>query len=209
MIAYNLCYSTCLGKLTAQSYKKFGITSLKGDIFSGENDIVIAPNNVGYLNWNRRRGFLPRMMHELLQTRIMIKNAMKKLDKKSVEYIQLFSQQLGIKMLCNTTYGYTGAGQTGRMPCNDIADSIVSFGRKTLETAIHIVDSNPLWDAKVVYGDTDSLMIHLPGRNVEQAFQVGREIANTINQSNPKPIELLLEKCYYPMLTLAKKHYAG
>ncbi|CAG9325959.1 REV3 [Blepharisma stoltei] len=209
MIAYNLCYCTCLGKLNAQPYKKFGVTTMKGSIYSGENDILIAPNNVGYINWTRRRGILPRMMYELLQTRIMIKNAMKKVDKKSIEYVQLFSQQLGIKLLCNTTYGYTGAGQSGRMPCNDIADTIVALGRKTLEAAIYLVENNPKWDAKVIYGDTDSMMIKLGGRTVEQAFQVGKEIANAINQSNPKPVEILLEKVYCPMITLAKKHYTG
>jgi DNA polymerase elongation subunit (family B) len=33
----------------------------------------------------------------------------------------------------NVTYGYTSATYSGRMPCIEIADSIVQTGRETLE----------------------------------------------------------------------------
>ena len=208
MIAYNLCYSTCLGKIKAQKYKKFGVTYMRGDVFE-EKDMIITPNNVGFVKKSVREGFIPLMMHELLQTRIMVKNSMKMVDRDSSRYHKLFVDQLGIKMLCNTTYGYAGAGETGRMPCNDIADSIVAIARKTLEDAISLVKSNRDWEATVVYGDTDSMMVLLPGRTVEQAFVIGREIAAQVTAQNPRPVELILEKVYFPMITLAKKHYAG
>ena len=36
--------------------------------------------------------------------------------------------------------------------------------RETLENAIRMVEGHPTWDAHVVYGDTDSLFVQLPGR---------------------------------------------
>ncbi len=45
----------------------------------------------------------------------------------------LNSRQIGLKMIANVTYGYTGASFSGRMPCIDIADSIVQMARETLE----------------------------------------------------------------------------
>lgn len=36
-------------------------------------------------------------------------------------------------ILQNVTYGYTSATYSGRMPCIEIADSIVQTGRETLE----------------------------------------------------------------------------
>jgi DNA polymerase zeta len=33
----------------------------------------------------------------------------------------------------NVTYGYTSATYSGRMPCIEVADSIVQTGRETLE----------------------------------------------------------------------------
>lgn len=53
------------------------------------------------------------------------------------------------------TYGYTAAGFSGRMPCAELADSIVQCGRSTLEKAISFVNANDNWNARVVYGDTD------------------------------------------------------
>lgn len=208
MISYNLCYSTCLGKIKTQAFKKFGCTHMKGDVFD-DNDIIITPNNIGFVKKHVREGFISLMMHELLQSRIMVKNSMKMAQNNTSRWHKLFIQQLGIKLLCNTTYGYAGAGETGRMPCNDIADSIVAIARRTLEDAISLVNSNSEWSAQVIYGDTDSMMVLLPGRTVEQAFAIGKEIAAQVTAKNPKPIELILEKVYFPMLTLAKKHYAG
>lgn len=211
MIAYNLCYSTCLGKLRDEAYKQFGVTYMKGEMYAGlhPNDIHIAPNHVAYLRPQKRVGVLPRLMHVLLQTRIMVKQAMKKTKPGSVARSLLMHQQLGLKMLCNTTYGYTGAGHTGRMPCGDLADSIVALARRTLEAARMLVEETQDWKAEVLYGDTDSLMIKLPGRTVAQAFALGHEIAQTINSHNPPPIEILLEKVYCPFLSIAKKHYSG
>ena len=67
----------------------------------------------------------------------------------------LDARQLGLKMIANVTYGYTAANFSGRMPCVEIADSIVQKGRETLERAIQLVNSTPEWRARVVYGDTD------------------------------------------------------
>jgi hypothetical protein len=37
-------------------------------------------------------------------------------------------------------------------------------GRQTLENAIAMVEAHPKWGAHVVYGDTDSMFVHLPVR---------------------------------------------
>ena len=67
----------------------------------------------------------------------------------------LNARQFALKLIANVTYGYTAAGFSGRMPCAELADSIVQCGRLTLERAIHLVNTEKRWDARVVYGDTD------------------------------------------------------
>ena len=47
--------------------------------------------------------------------------------------------------------------------------------------------SNPRWGARVVYGDTDSLFVHMPGRTVEGAHIIGQEIAAAVTAENPPP----------------------
>ena len=46
----------------------------------------------------------------------------------------------------------------------------------------------------MIYGDTDSLFVALPGRSKDQAFVIGNEIADAVTAMNPKPIKLKFEK---------------
>ncbi len=110
------------------------------------------------------------------------------------------SRQLGLKLIANVTYGYTSANFSGRMPCVEIGDSVVSKGRETLERAIHLIESCPEWKARVVYGDTDSVFVLLPGRNRQEAFEIGDQIANAVTQNNPLPVKLKFEKVYHPCI---------
>lgn len=65
-----------------------------------------------------------------------------------------------MKLIANVTYGYTAAGFSGRMPCVEVSDSVVSLGRATVENAIqHINKQEDIEGTRVVYGDTDSLFI--------------------------------------------------
>ena len=57
-----------------------------------------------------------------------------------------------------------------------------------------LVNGTEGWKARVVYGDTDSLFIHLPGRSRQEAFTLGQEIAGTITSMFPEPMKLKFEK---------------
>ena len=153
------------------------------------------------------------MLEEILETRVMVKNAMKANNKKQFPNKglnrKLDARQLGLKLIANVTYGYTAANFSGRMPCVEIADSIVAKGRETLEGAINLVHSRPEWGAKVIYGDTDSLFIHFPGLSKEEAFRRGHDIAEVVTQQNPKPVRLKFEKVYLPCVLETKKRYVG
>ena len=101
MIAYNFCYSTCLGRVRpfGDSYK-FGvvqnldidpkilatlepyITSKLGPISKFTGLILeVAPNGMMYVKPQVRQGLLGRMLVALLDTRVMVKQAMKGADK--------------------------------------------------------------------------------------------------------------------------------
>ncbi|ONK63448.1 uncharacterized protein A4U43_C07F15260 [Asparagus officinalis] len=123
---------------------------------------------------------------------------------------QIFNaRQLALKLIANVTYGYTAAGFSGRMPCAELADSIVQCGRRTLERAISFVNQHDKWKARVVYGDTDSMFVLLKGRSREEAFRIGNEIASAITSMNPDPVTLKMEKVYHPCFLLTKKRYVG
>ena len=42
----------------------------------------------------------------------------------------LNARQFSLKLIANVTYGYTAAGFSGRMPCAELADSIVQVKSK-------------------------------------------------------------------------------
>ncbi|KAJ1980997.1 DNA polymerase zeta [Dimargaris verticillata] len=233
MIAYNYCYSTCLGPLSATSARPMGVTQL--DLppalvatLAAHHQLQVAPNGVGYVKASVRQGLLGRMLTELLDTRIGIKDHMKEMDRLMADAQaattshpslsqatlayrrrQMDACQLALKLLANVTYGYAGASFSGRMPCSTLADSIVSTAREILEKTIRTINEHPTWQARVVYGDTDSVFVYLPGSTRDRAFAIGQEIAATITQHNPAPVKLKFEKVYHPCILLTKKRYVG
>ncbi|CBI36804.3 unnamed protein product, partial [Vitis vinifera] len=213
IIAYNLCYSTCLGKVAPSKADVLGVSIYSPDphaLHDLKDQILLTPNGVMYVPSKARKGVLPRLLEEILSTRIMVKKAMKKLVPSQQVLQRIFNaRQLALKLIANVTYGYTAAGYSGRMPCAELADSIVQCGRRTLENAISLVNTHDKWKAKVIYGDTDSMFVLLKGRTVKESFQIGHEIASAVTAMNPNPVTLKMEKVYHPCFLLTKKRYVG
>lgn len=219
IIAYNYCFSTSLGRVEflkkgATHPFEFGAYQLKvtpSDVQSllDKDLVTVSPCGVVFVKDEVREGVLPRMLREILDTRLMVKQSMKIHKNNSALQRVLHSRQLGLKLIANVTYGYTAANFSGRMPAAEIGDSVVSKGRETLERAIKLVESNPKWGCRVKYGDTDSMFVQVPGRSREEAFKIGEEIADAVTKDNPFPIKLKLEKVYQPCILQTKKRYVG
>ncbi|XWS42404.1 hypothetical protein CRYUN_Cryun16bG0011700 [Craigia yunnanensis] len=213
IIAYNLCFCTCLGKIANCKGNTLGVSSYAPDpnvLRDLKDQPLLTPNGVMYVPSKVRKGVLPRLLEEILSTRIMVKRAMKKLTPSQQVLQRIFNaRQLALKLIANVTYGYTAAGFSGRMPCAELADSIVQCGRSTLEKAISYVNAHEKWKANVIYGDTDSMFVLLKGRTVEESFKIGHEIATAITAMNPNPVTLKMEKVYHPCFLLTKKRYVG
>ena len=213
MIAYNYCYSTFLGRAASwRGRDKMGFLDYERQprlLELLKDKINISPNGMMYAKQEVRQSLLAKMLTEILETRVMVKTGMKADKDDKILQRLLNNRQLALKLIANVTYGYTSASFSGRMPCSEIADSIVQSGRETLEKAIALIHSVDRWGAEVVYGDTDSLFVHLKGRTRDQAFDIGEEIAQAVTDINPRPIKLKFEKVYHPCVLLAKKRYVG
>ncbi|XP_069090700.1 DNA polymerase zeta catalytic subunit isoform X2 [Pleurodeles waltl] len=215
VIAYNYCFSTCLGfveHLGKYDEFKFGCASLRvpPDLLHRiRHDITVSPSGVAFVKASVRKGVLPRMLEDILKTRIMVKQSMKSYRHDKGITRMLDARQLGLKLIANVTFGYTAANFSGRMPCMEIGDSIVHKARETLERAIKLVNETKKWGARVVYGDTDSMFVLLKGATKEQSFKIGQEIADAVTSTNPKPVKLKFEKVYLPCVLQTKKRYVG
>ncbi len=178
----------------------------------------VAPNGAIFVGESVVRGVLPQVLSEILTTRAMIKRAAKIYKSRGVELSvlrQLEARQLALKYVANVTYGYTSATFSGRSAMPVLADAIVECARRTLQNAIRLAEQwgkekGGKWEGvAVLYGDTDSIFVQLPGRSVDEAFEFGKEFCEIVTFSNPPPVELKLEKVYKGSLLQTKKRYCG
>lgn len=229
IIAHNFCYSTMLGNLNRLSswsdVQQLGVVSdyrppsserLRSAFRSDCKDgIYVAPNGEMFVTAKHRRGILPQMLQELLDTRVMIKTAMKEIASETGNNEELLkrlnARQFAAKLLANVTYGFTSASASGRMPCAGLADAIVQGGRDALEQVVRFVEDvlSPETGARVLYGDTDSLFVLVPGATKSEAFALGRRISEKAASMFPAPMKLQLEKVYISCFMVTKKRYVG
>lgn len=126
IMAYNYCYSTCLGRvqnLGSDEPFEFGCTQLKISpqrLEKLDGHLNFSPGGVAFVKPSLRRGVLPQMLKEILDTRLMVKKSMKMhKDDKTLQRV-LHARQLGLKLIANVTYGYTSANFSGRMPSVEV-----------------------------------------------------------------------------------------
>lgn len=214
MSAYNMCYSTCLGRIShglEPMIEPFlGPLNYVCDtkiLEKFKDDIFISPNGVVFVKSNIRRGVMPTMEDLILSIRILVKKTMKHLKHEKYIYGKLHHREHALKMVANTSYGYVAASYSGRMPCSEIADSIVETAKETLLRAINTVEKE--FGGKVMYGDTDSMFIEFEGKSLKESYEIAQQIVQRVTSMNPYPVQLKYEKIYYPCILASKKRYVG
>merc|ERR1719244_634795 len=201
MMAHNLCYTTLL---TEGAVSRLGLTP---------DQYIKTPSNNFFVKSSQRKGLLPEILSDLLAARKKAKADLKKETdpfKKGV----LDGRQLALKISANSVYGFTGA-QVGKLPCLEISQSVTAFGRMMIEhtktevESRYTVENGYEHNAKVIYGDTDSVMVRFGVSTVAEAMKLGYEAAGAVSEKFIKPIKLEFEKVYFPYLLINKKRYAG
>uniref|UniRef100_A0A8C9XIQ4 DNA polymerase n=1 Tax=Sander lucioperca TaxID=283035 RepID=A0A8C9XIQ4_SANLU len=202
MMAHNLCYTTLLQKGSAT-----GLFCLSPE------DFIKTPTGDMFVKSSVRKGLLPEILENLLSARKRAKTELKK-ETDPFKRQVLDGRQLALKISANSVYGFTGA-QVGKLPCLEISQSVTGFGRQMIEQTKQLVESKYnisngyQGDAKVIYGDTDSVMVKLGVATVREAMDIGTEAAEWVSSHFTPPIKLEFEKVYYPYLLINKKRYAG
>ncbi|TPX57005.1 DNA-directed DNA polymerase [Powellomyces hirtus] len=203
MMAHNLCYSTHLE--TLKDAERHGLVR--------DKDYKVTPDNAFFVKPSVRKGILPTILEDLLAARKRAKNDLKK-ETDPFKRAVLDGRQLALKVSANSVYGFTGA-TIGKLPLLAISSSVTAYGREMIELTKSRVESKYTiengyeFDAKVIYGDTDSVMVKFGVPTVGEAMKLGREAANYVTGYFEKPINLDFEKVYFPYLLINKKRYAG
>lgn len=125
ILAYNLCFSTIMGKLKTgvsgpiDTTERLGVVQYPETVsalnatISSSTDAAdpstrpyISPNGSVFCNESVRAGILPAMVKEMLSTRVMVKKAMKQYktgERNKILSKVLDARQLAIKLLSNVT----------------------------------------------------------------------------------------------------------
>ncbi|CAI7866926.1 unnamed protein product, partial [Closterium sp. NIES-54] len=199
MMAHNLCYCTLV-------QKEHGMRP-------SDDQISQTPTGDLFVKSSTAKGILPEILEELLAARKRAKADLKKATD-PLEKAVLDGRQLALKVSANSVYGFTGA-TIGALPCLEISSSVTAYGRQMIEHTRAFVEQHYSiangysHNADVVYGDTDSVMVMFGVDTVEEAMRMGRQAAEEISDTFPKPIRLEFEKVYFPYLLINKKRYAG
>ena len=209
MQAHNLCFSSLIFpryRKQMEGLEKQGKVVLERIMASGEEHWFVQEKTY--------KGILPRLLHDLLSARRAVKKIMKG-EKDPFKKQLLNSKQLALKISCNSVYGFTGS-RTGKMGCWPIAACTTTIGRQMIDDTKAAVETK--YDAKVVYGDTDSVMVKFNDASPTEegmrlSWKLAEEAADYVTNvtfGDHDAVELEAEKVYWPYLIFdRKKRYIG
>ena len=145
---------------------------------------------------------LPSILRFLVSERKNVKNQ-QKVEKDKFKRSLLEIKQKSLKISANSLYGYLGY-KNSRFYAKEIAALITKTGRRILRNAAHIVDK---FGYKIIYGDTDSVMVNTMTQNIKEAVEIGNKLNKEINKQY-KLLIIDIDGVFKSMLLLKKKKYA-
>lgn len=170
------------------------------------DNIDYVPENKDIWFCKKIKGFIPKVIEEIVTRRMRVKEIMKKVEGR--KRILLDARQQSLKVLSNSFYGYLGFF-AARWYNIDCARAVTAYGRYYIHKVIDEANKNKF---TVIYSDTDSIFVALGDKKKKDAIM----FADSINRKLPKMMELEFQGFYNSGLfvsmkeseTGAKKKYA-
>jgi len=204
MIALNISHDTYIG---------MNLDELPDNLTEDDVNIIEIDENKKYyfIKSNIRVGTIPKLLVEFLDSRNAKKALMKK-EKDEVIKSILDGEQLALKVIANSSYGFLGA-VNGKLPLKEGAESVTAIGRKLITDVVETLRDE--FQATIVYGDTDSVFFtfdrwqNLRGidnikKMIEEVGSLGKFITDKINLP---PIKIVPDHFYTHYLVQTKKCY--
>jgi len=177
---------------------------------------LVAPNGIRFKK--HPDGLTRSIISELLKERDDKKALRNKYEFGSPNYVLYDMQQNVLKVIMNTYYGVSGYTRF-RLFDREIGSAVTSVGRAIIEHTRRVIEQQGY---TVIYGDTDSCMVHLPPDiNREATIAAARAIEKRLNESYQEFAEkelnadvhyfsIKFEKIYARFFQAGKKkRYAG
>ena len=153
---------------------------------------------------DQNQGILPRLIATLVNRRREVKKLMK--DKRATpeQLANWDIKQQAFKLTANSMYGCLGS-RISRFYARPLAMLTTYKGREILRSTKELAESTSL---RVIYGDTDSVMINTNADNIEEALKVGNKFKQAVNDRY-KLLEIDIDNVFRRLLLHAKKKYAA
>jgi DNA polymerase elongation subunit (family B) len=151
-------------------------------------------------------GVLPKTLDILLKKRKEFKDKMEDTQYDEAQRSVFNGLQLAYKVVANSVYGQTGS-RTSPIRKLCVAACTTAAGRKALYLARHIAESE--FGGTVVYGDTDSIFIQFPTKDLAESIRLGIAAGKRITSVCRKPYKIAYEKTFFPFILFCRKRYVG
>lgn len=149
-------------------------------------------------------GVLPRLLNTLVSRRREVKKLLKDPKISPEERVQYDIKQQALKLTANSMYGCLGYVNS-RFYAKPLAMLVTNKGREILMDTRQLAELNGL---RVVYGDTDSVMIDTGVLTLGEALKIGDEFKVQVNERY-KLLEIDTDNVFKRLLLHAKKKYAA
>lgn len=175
-----------------------------GNIVSG---IMCAKRKYTFLKSTVKRGVIPTIIQNLLDSRKVVKREMKTCTIES-DKIVLDKKQLAYKVSANSMYGAMGV-RRGYVPFMPGAMCVTYLGRIYIQKAGQIACQK--YGAKWIYSDTDSTYLTFPPHLTTTSMEIwdyANHVAEQVSKEFPDAVNIEFEQAIYSkFIILSKKRY--
>ncbi|HUC38588.1 MAG TPA: DNA-directed DNA polymerase [Candidatus Acidoferrum sp.] len=145
----------------------------------------------------KRKGIMPAILKMLIDQRASVKREYKK----NPDDKFLAGRSSALKILSNSFYGYLGYARS-RWYSRDSAGSVTAYGRQYIKETIKAAEDRGF---KVLYGDTDSIVILIGNKTKEDALAFLKDF----NSKLPENMELEAEDFFKRGVFVGRKVEGG
>jgi DNA polymerase elongation subunit (family B) len=153
----------------------------------------------------RTVGVLPLTLDFLLKKRKETRKIMESIEDDSQKAV-LNGLQLAYKVVANSVYGQCGS-RTSPIRKMEVAACTTAAGRDRIYFAKSVVESE--FGGDVIYGDTDSIFIKFPTKDLAESIALGQKSAERITSLCRKAHKIEYEKTMFPFILFCRKRYVG
>ncbi|KAI4831878.1 hypothetical protein E4T44_09523 [Aureobasidium sp. EXF-8845] len=182
-----------------QEYNICFTTVERSEVNEDEEKVPEVPSDTN------NKGILPRLIRTLVHRRREVKKLMK--DKTAtIDQLATWEiKQMALKLTANSMYGCLGYTKS-RFYARPLAMLTTYKGREILQSTKDLAES--AHGLRVIYGDTDSVMVNTNVDNIMDAMKIGNDFKKSVNERY-ELLEIDIDNIFRRLLLHAKKKYAA